>query len=81
MAEIGQILNTATEGMARSRERIEKTAGRLARMPDAPGHPGDEVNLSQEMINLLYAKRNYEANLKVIETANKMETNLIDLLG
>lgn len=81
MAEIGQILNTAADGLARSRERVEKIAARLAGMPDALGHPGDEVNLSQEMINLLYAKRNYEANLKVIETTDKMGTSLIDLLG
>jgi flagellar hook-associated protein FlgK len=75
------ILAQALEGLSRAENRIEKTASHLAHLPSnlVPHH--DEVNLSEEMVNLILAARSYEANLKSIETASELEQHLIDLLG
>jgi len=81
VAGSGQILSTALEGLSRSRERIERTALRLARMPEVLEQPADQVDLSQEMVNLLWARNSYEANLKAIETAEEIDKSLINLLG
>ncbi len=81
MAGSGQILSTALEGLSRSRERIERTASRLARIPEVLEQPADQVDLSQEMVNLLWARNSYEANLKAIETAEEIDKSLINLLG
>jgi len=76
-----QMFATAEAGLERAAARLEKSAARLARLPLSGEGSTDEVNLSEEVINLLFAKRSYEANLKAIETANEIRDHLIDILG
>ena len=81
MAGSVQMIDSAMAGLSRATKRLEKSAARIARLPDLGVKSGDEVNLSEEIVNLLFAKRSYEANLKAIETANEIRDHAIDVLG
>ena len=81
MAGSVQMIDSAMAGLNRATKRLEKSAARIARLPDLGVKSDDEVNLSEEIVNLLFAKRSYEANLKAIETANEIRDHAIDVLG
>ncbi|MBL8239457.1 MAG: hypothetical protein JNM66_18675 [Bryobacterales bacterium] len=77
------ILPTATEGLRKAEERVQRVAERLARLPlsaDA-GAPEDVVDLSAEVVALLEAKSAHAANAKVAQTAAEMEERILDILG
>ncbi len=40
---------------------------------------GSNVDIAEEMVNTLLAKRMYEANVKVVETSSKMMESLLDI--
>ena len=67
-----QMFATAEAGLERAAARLEKSAARLARLPLSGEGSTDEVNLSEEVINLLFAKRSYEANLTAVNAAKEM---------
>lgn len=81
------------EGLKRAGEKLEKTAHDLARLPVPAGlgelggvdgsaaAPADEVDLSASMVALLEARHTYEANLKLIETEDELNSHAIDLIG
>ncbi|MCW5981769.1 MAG: hypothetical protein KIT09_27030 [Bryobacteraceae bacterium] len=71
----------ALDGLNRAWAQLEKTADRLARVADPPGPSGDQVELTDEMVNLIQARNSYVANLKSLETVNEMEKHVIDVLG
>jgi flagellar basal-body rod protein FlgC len=61
---------------------------------NAPGHPYQElegdrlveketsnVNLEEELPDLMLTKRTYEANLKVIQTRDKMLGSMLDIIS
>jgi flagellar hook-associated protein FlgK len=81
MGVSAQLVSRALEGLDRAEAELERTAERIARLPVSAGHPEDQVNLSEEMVKLIRVRHSYEANLKVLQTANEMEEHLIDVLG
>ena len=77
------ILPTATEGLRKAEERVQRVAERLSRLPlsaDAYA-PEDVVDLSAEVVALLEAKTTHAANAKVVQTAAEMEERILDILG
>lgn len=77
------ILPTASEGLRKAEERVQRVAERLARLPlsteGAP--PEDVVDLSAEVVALLEAKNAHAANAKVAATAAELDQHILDILG
>jgi flagellar basal body rod protein FlgC len=72
----------AAEGLRKAEERVQRVAERLARgsLADASA-PEDMVDLSAEMVALMEASHAHAAVAKVIETANQLEENTLDILA
>jgi len=73
---------TAAEGLNRAGSQFDKAASKIASATagsDADGSV-DTVDLSGAMVGLLAAKDNFGANLKVAQTADRMEREAINLL-
>lgn len=81
MGVSGQMVSKALEGLQRAETKLERTAGRIARVSDSSGQPNDTVDLSEEFVNLIFVRHSYEANLRVIQTEQEMQGHLIDVLG
>jgi hypothetical protein len=76
------ILPTATEGLRKAEERIQKVAERLSRLPlNADSAPADVVDLSAETVALLEARNAHAANAKMAETAAEVDRHILDILG
>ncbi|MBA4394419.1 MAG: hypothetical protein C0407_12780 [Desulfobacca sp.] len=60
---------------------INKTAGIPIQGPDTPILESSNVDLSQEMPNMLLAKRSYEANLKTLKAQTDLEKSVLDILA
>lgn len=73
----------ALEGMHRAETRLERTAGRLAQVgtASAGNAPADTVSLSDEMVSLLSARNEFAIGARVLETAQEIERNVLDILG
>ena len=76
-------LDSALQGLAQSQANFDRAAARIARMPSSAEsqNPQDQVSLSDEMVTLLEARNNYEANLRTLKTGDKMQKTLLNLLG
>ena len=78
------ILGIAQQGLHQAQGQVEKTAQRIARVgmdTATPQTPTDSVNLSDEMVSLVSAKNQYEANLGVAHTASEMQKATLSLLA
>jgi hypothetical protein len=76
------ILPTATEGLRKAEERIQKVAERLSKLPlGVDAAPEDVVDLSAETVALLEARNAHAANAKVAETAAEIDRHILDILG
>ncbi len=76
------ILPTATEGLRKAEERIQKVAERLSKLPlSVDAAPEDIVDLSAETVALLEARNAHAANAKVAETAAEIDRHILDILG
>ena len=75
-------LDSALEGLGRAQRSFDHAAERIAQpISLAPENPQDQVSLSDEMVALMTARNDYEANLRTVQTADKMQKTLLDLLG
>lgn len=76
-------VDVALCGLGRAEALLERTAGRLARLPGASEQtaPQDVVDLSAEMVALLEAGNRFQINTRVLKTAFQMEQRLLDVLG
>jgi flagellar basal body rod protein FlgG len=63
-------LNQAQATLENVEKRISGAAGR-----------GDAVGLSTDAVNLIQAKSDFEANIKVLEVADELNKSAIDLLA
>lgn len=66
-------------GLDRATKTLDKVAQRVAEAGTTGGE--DTVDLSAEAVSLMVAKQNFESNVKVLQTADQMSKNLLDLLG
>jgi hypothetical protein len=75
--------STSLEGMSRAEGLLNTTAAQIAREPfaGAPAQPGDTVSLSDQMVALLQARTDFEANTKAAQTADQMTQSLLNIFG
>jgi flagellar hook protein FlgE len=60
--------------MSHAMESVNRVATKVARAPMG----GDTLDLSQEMVDLMAARRSFEANVKVAQTGDEMTKALLD---
>jgi hypothetical protein len=80
------VMNAALGGMQIARSSFARTAHRIAgastRPPDRPpGQPPDSVDLSTEMVALLAARNQFQANARVLQASDQMQKQLLDILA
>ena len=73
-------LTTALEGLSRAEAQFNTAASQMARTPPPPPQ-ADSVDLSAAAVALLESRNSFEANTKMIKTADEMEKSLLDTLG
>lgn len=75
-------LSAPLEGLSRAETSFDSAAAKIAQPVslDAPD-PQDQVSLSDQMVALMQARNEYEANLKSLQTGFQMQKTLLDLMG
>jgi flagellar basal body rod protein FlgC len=71
-------MGAALGGMRNAQSTLERTAERIA---GAVTPPPDSVDLSAEMVAMLAARNQFQANARVIQTADEMQKRLLDILA
>ena len=66
--------------MQRAESLLDQTASNIAALP-ASASPGDTVDLSTEMVSLLTARNNFDANTKALTVEDQIAQSTIDLIG
>ncbi len=75
-------LDGPLEGLARAQASFDLAADKIAKSPLVNSqNPKDQVSLSDNMVALMNARNDYEANLKSLKTGNEMTKKLLDVLG
>lgn len=76
-------INTALQGLQKSSAKIYESAEKLANFPGQSRGSivEDQVDFSEEAVNILQAEVAYKANLEVIETTNELTDELLDTLN
>ena len=71
------ISSIALRGLAIAERAVERTATRLT----ASGDPAAMVDIAGEMVNLMQARNDFAANLKVLKTGQEMQRPLLDIFA
>ena len=64
--------------MQNAQDRFDRAASGIAR---ASSNSGDAVDLSQQAVDLLSAKNQYSASIRVAHVADEMQKSLLDMLA
>jgi hypothetical protein len=77
------ILGIAQQGLSQAQGQFTQAAQRIASVGAGADTqaPTDTVSLSDNMVQLLSAKNQFDANLDVAQTAKEMEKKTLDLLA
>jgi flagellar hook protein FlgE len=81
MLEMVSAIDTALSGLNTASRKVGQAANNIANMT-TPGYTtetGDNVELSQEAVNMMVGEAAYKANLKVIQTTSDMDKDLLKL--
>ncbi len=74
-------IETALKGMSAASQRMNESARNIAKFGTqditADTLPTDEINLSEEAVNMMLAKHSYKANLATLKTQQEMEEALL----
>ena len=78
-----QLSSIALEALERAQAQLDLTAERLSGAGQVPpdGAPVDTVDLSREVVALLSARTEFATHARVLETANEIDRQVVDLLG
>jgi hypothetical protein len=80
-----EVQSIGLAGLEKAQEKLAAVAKRLSAGLAAPSNDSaaaaDSVDLSAEMVALLEAKVATQANLKLVESANELASQTIDILG
>ena len=76
-------LDSALQGLAQAQANFDTAAVKIARQtvsgdPQGPQEPG---SLAGDIVDLLQARNDFEANLKTFQTGQEMEKALLDVMG
>jgi flagellar hook protein FlgE len=74
-------ISSALSGLNAAESKLDQTARRLSQIGAVDNVPTDSVDLASEMVNLMTAKLQFQANLKSLEAGNEMAKHTIDILG
>ena len=72
-------IDAALHGMQQASELVDRSAQRLARVSSHGS--SDVVSLSDEMLALITAKHSFTANARVLQTAEEIQKQVVDLLA
>ena len=72
------VMSAALGGMRTAQNSLEKTAERIA---GAAAQLPDSVDLSTEMVEMLAAANQYQANARVLQTTDTMQKKLLNILA
>ncbi len=74
-------IESALKGMNAATQRLNDSARNIANYgtmdPTADNPPIDEINLSEEAVNMMLAKHSYKANVAVLKTQGEMDDILL----
>jgi flagellar hook-associated protein FlgK len=76
-----QLSGIALQGLDQAESSFNRSAARIAQPPQIGQDPGDQVSLSDEAVSLLQAKGSFQANLRVLQTADEMQKQTLDMLA
>ena len=72
-------IDTAMQGLQSATQRVNKAAENISKFGTGlPNDKGDEVNLSEEAVNLMTAKTAYKANVAVIKVTEELTEELLN---
>jgi flagellar hook protein FlgE len=74
-------ISSALSGLNAAESKLDQTARRLSQIGALDNVPTDSVDLASEMVNLMTAKLQFQANLKSLEAGTEMAKHTIDILG
>ena len=74
------VMSAALSGLRDAQNRLEYSSERISASSAAADAP-DTVDLSTEMVNLLAAKTQFEANARAFHAADEIERKLLDLFA
>jgi flagellar basal body rod protein FlgG len=72
-------LSVPLAGMTQATDQVNQTASKLAKM-GFPG-TGDSVDLSAEMVSLMQARQDFQANANTLQTEGQLTKSLLDAVG
>jgi hypothetical protein len=79
---MGGILQAGLDGLHQAESRLERASSRLSQLPvSLSGEVQDVVDISAEAVEILIAKNQFQASLKIIETGAEVAESTLDLLG
>ncbi len=73
-------VSSALQGLSRAENQLNQAAVDIARAPVASSGE-DVVDLSAAMVALLQSRNNFEANVKLLKTADEMDGTLLNIIG
>lgn len=76
-----EILASALQGLNSAESKLDQAAVRISQAGAPNGTSGDTVDLATEMVNLVVAKEEYQANLKALQAGNDLTQHTIDILA
>jgi len=65
------------EGLDTAAAQVNRVASKIAQS----GNPSDRVDLSEQMVELMKAQNDFEANTKVLQTEDRMTHSLLEAAG
>lgn len=71
----------ALQGLDQAQAKLERAAVRIAQYGDEVAGSSDAVDLSAEMVALISAKDEVAVNLKVLQTAEDVQQQAIDIMA
>ena len=79
---ITNVLSSALQGLQAHQKNFLNSANRISRWGTQPdGGHSEGISLEREMVGMMESRRGYEANLRVVKTADEMLGSLLDILG
>ncbi len=72
-------IDASLQSIENSFSRVDAAAQRIATIGDPAS--ADQVDLSAEMVSLMESRNQVTANVKAIQTADDMQTNLLNILA
>jgi len=77
-----EVQSIGLAGLQKAQEKLAAVAKRLSTGTIGGQSSGaDSLDLSAEMVALLESKHSAQANLKLVESANELASQTIDILG